>query len=90
MLPLQFGHVTEIHPPYSDQKSQRNEDGRYDSQPFHNIVHPQIVVRDIQIHQRRKGFTADVDILRHVEQVIVHIVEEGPIDPVQQTRIGTK
>ena len=88
VFPTEFGHVVEVHAPYPGKKGERYEDGRDDGQPFHDGVHAQIVVRYIQVDQRREGLATDFDVLGDIIDVVVEVIEKGSVGLVYQGRVG--
>jgi len=62
-LPVEFGHEAEVHPPYSGEESQRNEDGGNDGELLHDIVHLLVVVRHVEVEQGRNHVAASFECL---------------------------
>lgn len=75
VLPIQFGHCTEVHAPHACEKRERDEDRRDDGQPFHDGVHAQVVVRDVEVDERRERLAAFGRRKQAGLQVVVFAVE---------------
>ena len=90
VFPFCFGHVLEVHSPDADKERQRDEYRGDYREPLHYVVHPQIVVGDVQVGERRYGVAALFYEPGCIEQMVVYVVEEGTVVFANQSGVGAE
>ena len=74
VTPVQLGHELEIHAPDAGQEGQWDEDRGDDGEPFHDPVHAQVVVGDVEVDQRGGDLPATLRCLQDKQQLVLQVV----------------